>query len=56
MCGNLNGASTSSDPCKHLHLHIQAQTCTIVRSSWSEGQGCLATTFCPSHFFLCIVI
>jgi hypothetical protein len=45
MCGHLNGASTSSDLCIHIHLQ-QAQTCIVVRSSWSEGQGCLATNFC----------
>jgi hypothetical protein len=53
MCGNLNGASTSSDPCKHLHLQQnlqRAQTCTVVRSSWSEGQSFLATSFCSFSF------
>jgi hypothetical protein len=54
MCGHLNGASTSSYPFRHLHLqqNIQrAQTCTVVRSSWSEEQGCLATIFCSFSFF-----
>jgi hypothetical protein len=55
MCGHLTGASTSSDPCRHLHLQQnlqRAQTCTVVRSSWSEGHNCLATLFVPSHFFV----
>jgi hypothetical protein len=60
MCENINDAYTSSDPCKHLHLQQnlqREQTCTIARSSWSEGHGCLATTFCSLSFFiLCIVI
>jgi hypothetical protein len=54
MCGNINGAYTSLDPCRHLHLQQnlqRAQTCTIARSSWSEGQGCLATAFCSFSFF-----
>jgi hypothetical protein len=54
MCGNINDASTSSDPCKHLHLQQnlqRAQTWTVVRSFWSEGQGCLATTFCSFSFY-----
>jgi hypothetical protein len=54
MCGNINGAYTSPDPCIHLHLQQnlqRAQTCTIARSSWSEGQGFLATTFCSFSFF-----
>jgi hypothetical protein len=57
MCGNINGASTPSDPCRHLHLqqNIQrAQTCTIARSSWSEGHGCLATSFCSFSYFFCM--
>jgi hypothetical protein len=40
MCGHINGAYTSSDPCRHLHLQQnlqRAQTCTVARSSWSEG-------------------
>jgi hypothetical protein len=48
MCGNINDAYTSSDPYRHIHLqqNLQiAQTCTVVRSSWSEGHGCLATVF-----------
>jgi hypothetical protein len=43
MCGHINDASTSSDLFIHLHLQQnlqRAQTCTIARSSWSEGQGC----------------
>jgi hypothetical protein len=60
MCGNINDAYTSSDPCRHLHLQQnlqRAQTCTVARSSWSEGHGCLATVFCSFSFFiLCIVI
>jgi hypothetical protein len=54
MCGHLTGASTSSDPCRHLHLQQnlqRAQTCTVVRSSWSEGHSCLATAFCSFSFF-----
>jgi hypothetical protein len=41
-------------PCRHLHLqqNLQpAQTCTVARSSWSEGQGCLATIFCSFSFY-----
>ena len=48
MCGHLTDASTSSDPCKHLHLQQnlqRAQTCTVARPSWSEGHGFLATVF-----------
>jgi hypothetical protein len=61
MCGHLNGASTSSYLCRHLHLQQnlqRAQTCTVARSSWSEGHSFLATTFCSFSFlfFLCIVI
>jgi hypothetical protein len=55
MCGHLNGASTSSDPCKHLHLQQnlqRAQTCTVARFSWSEGHGCLAIAFCSFSYFL----
>ena len=54
MCRHLNGAYTSSNPCRHLHLQQnlqRAQTCTIARSSWSEGQSCLATAFCSFSFF-----
>jgi hypothetical protein len=54
MCGNRNGASTSLDPCRHLHLQKnlqREQTCTVARSSWSEGHGCLATVFCYFSFF-----
>jgi hypothetical protein len=54
ICGHLNGAYISSDPCRHLHLQQnlqRAQTCTVARSSWSEGQGCLATVFCSFSFF-----
>ena len=29
----------------------RAQTCTVVRSSWSEGHGCLATIFCSFSFY-----
>jgi hypothetical protein len=60
MCANINDAHTSSDMCRHLHLQKnlqRAQTCTVVKSSWSEGHGCLATVFCSFSFFiLCIVI
>jgi len=56
MCGHLNDAYTSSYPCRHLHIQW-AQTCTIARSSYSEGHSCLATSFVASHFILlCIVI
>ena len=54
MCGNINDAYTSSDPCRHLHIQQnlqRAQTCTVARSSWSEGQGCLTIVFVPSHFY-----
>ena len=53
MCGNINGAYISSDPCRHLHLlqNLQrAQTCTVARSSWSEGHGFLETTFCSFSY------
>ena len=60
MCGDINDAYTSLDLCRHLHLQQnlqRAQTCTVARSSWSEGRGCLATAFCSLSFFiLCIVI
>jgi hypothetical protein len=60
MCGNINDAYTSSVPCRHLHLQQNIQrekTCTVARSCWSEGHGCLATAFCSLSFFiLCIVI
>ena len=61
MCGHLNGASTQSYPCRHLHIQRnlqRAQTCTVVRSSWSEGHSCLATSLCSFSFlfFLCILI
>jgi hypothetical protein len=60
MCGNINDAYTSSDPCRYLHLQKnlqRTQTYTLARSFWSEGQGCLATIFCSFSFFiLCIVI
>jgi hypothetical protein len=49
MCGHINDAYTSSYPCRHLHLQQnlqQAQTSTVARSSWSEGQGFLTTVFC----------
>jgi hypothetical protein len=55
MCGNINDAYTSLDLCRHLHLqqNIQrAQTCTVTRSSWSEGYGFLATAFCSLSFFI----
>jgi hypothetical protein len=55
MCGNINDTYTSLYPCRHLHLQQnlqRAQTCTVVRSSWSEGHGCLATTFCSLSFFI----
>ena len=54
MCGHLTGASTSSDPCKPLHIEQnlqRAQTCTIARSCCSEGQGCLTTFFCSFSFY-----
>jgi hypothetical protein len=54
MYGHINGEYTSPVPCRHIHLkqNIQrAQTCTVARSSWSEGQGCLELLFVPSHFF-----
>jgi hypothetical protein len=54
MCRHINGASTSSDPCRHLHLQQnlqRAQACTVARSSWSEGQGCLAIAFCSFSYF-----
>jgi hypothetical protein len=54
MCGHINDASTSSNPWRHLHLpqNIQrAQTCIVVRSCWSEGPGCLATSFCSLSFY-----
>jgi hypothetical protein len=38
-CGHLNDVSTSSDPCRHLHLQQnlqRAQTRIVARSSWSE--------------------
>jgi hypothetical protein len=53
MCGNINGAYTSSYPCRHLHLQQnlqRAQNSTVVRSSWSEGHGFLATVFCSFSF------
>jgi hypothetical protein len=42
MCGNINDVYTSLDLYRHLHLqqNIQrAQTCTVARSSCSEGHG-----------------
>jgi hypothetical protein len=54
MCRHITGASTLSYLCKHLHLQQnlqRAQTCTVARSSWSEGHNCLATVFWSLSFF-----
>jgi hypothetical protein len=53
MCGHINDASTSSNPCRHLHIQQnlqRAQTCTVARSSWSEGHSCLVTV--SSSFYM----
>jgi hypothetical protein len=65
MCGHLNGASTSSYPCRHLHLQQnlqRAQTCTVARSSWSEDFsvsfvfGYLAWPRCRNSFFIFTIV
>jgi hypothetical protein len=59
MCGHITGASTSSDPCIHIHVQQnlqRAQTCTVARSSWSEGHNCLATAFCSFSFFYALYL